>query len=201
MSDAELSGTHDSSIAELIIGGESRYFRMTEILSSIQCVWFPDATFSNNCTWIVEGSRVGIRAAISLVNCQECFLPFGWTYGPTRNKSSSVCYQIWQGHYATILGTCSPFHHRLAWLLTKEFLDPSPRRLMRTSWRLQSDPPGEALVSVFSYVRWMDSLQSSFLPGYRMSMEIERVSDRFVMSDPLPNEDVEGQLDSSAKEN
>ena len=173
---AELSFTPDCSISELVFGDGPRYFYMHETLLSIQCVWCPTELFDNNCSWISEGPRVGIQAEISLVNRQECFLPFGWTYGPTRNKSPFVCYQIWQGHKVTILGTKSSFHHRLAWLLTKDFVDPSPRHLMRTSWGLRADPPAEALASFFSYNRWLESLQSSLSPGSCISVDEERVT-------------------------
>lgn len=157
----ELLVVGDSSISELVFSDGPRYYYTNEILASIQCVWDVDDCFHNNCTWVAEGSYVGIQTDVSFVHCQECFLPFGWTYGPTRNQPPFVCYQIWQSQKAVILGSSSPFHHRLAWLLTTDFFDPSPRHLMRLAWGLPVVPPVEALVSVLSYRRWAESFSLS----------------------------------------
>ena len=174
----DLPFTLDSSIVELIFHDGPRYFVMNVFLSSVQCVWLPDDVVGNNCGWISADGRLGVRSLIPFVNCQECLLPFGWTSGPTRNKSPSVCYQIWKGNKDTILKTRSPFYHRLAWLLSKGFLDPSPRHLMRKAWGMQEDPPDEALVSCLSYTAWIGSLQSLSGPVFHSSVNAGCSSER-----------------------
>ena len=145
----------DKAVMELIINEISYYFHANYVAHLFRCVWISDEVLSNNCDWVVDGSRVSIYSKGSLCNCQEVFLPFGWTYGPTQNKSLFVRYQIWKGRHEVILAASSPFHHRLAWILTKDFIDPTPRRLMRSKWRIVCDPPNDALFSVASYQQWL----------------------------------------------
>ena len=159
LSVVELPFLMDDSIVELVFIDGSRFFQVDSVFSLIQCVWVSDSVLRNNCSWVFNGNHVCIQTNLPFVNCQEFFLPFGWTYGPTSNKSPFECYQIWQSNKALILSSCTPFHHRLGWMLTRNFVDPSPRHLMRSRWGLTSDPPGEVLSSVLSYTRWVESLR------------------------------------------
>ena len=174
----ELHLISDDLITELCFPDGPRYFRRNSIFSSIQCNWFEDGLFRNNCVWILKDDRVGIQTEIPFVNCEECFLPFGWTYGPTHNQSPFVCYQIWQGYKDTILGSCTPFHHRLGWILTKDFIDPSPRYLLRKIWKLPSDPPGDVLGSVSSYSKWVESVHMQMSIQASQSAFLRNSSDR-----------------------
>lgn len=152
---ADLEQLQDVSIVELIVDDVPRYFTARGPMSRINCVWNPDADFDNNCTWVIEDGRVGVRAATDLPNSQELFIEYGWQYVATSIQSVGVRYQSWFGHADAILNTSSLLHQRLAWMLTADFNNPGPGAQLRSRWHFPSNPPATALISGAAYSDWV----------------------------------------------